>query len=209
MKILSLFLMLCVPFSYVKASCDSVASCVDMVSSLTGQTYYSGEDLSSKKVKLDKKIKITQENANDFISELLYEHGLTRTKSNIANWRIINARDIRYDANQMLTFGVDEIPKNHDYTVVRIPMKDGHNAGDLARNFRPFMTRYGRIIDIRNPATLIISDIGINAHRLIELVKIVDVELTEDQKKQREKNAQEEAYLKRLRARNCAGSNKK
>ena len=48
-------------------------------------------------------------------------------------------------------------------------------AAEIARNFRPFMSRYGRIIDIKQTNTIIIADTGSNINRLAKMVKFLDV----------------------------------
>jgi general secretion pathway protein D len=49
------------------------------------------------------------------------------------------------------------------------------SAAEIARNFRPFMSRYGRIIDIKQTNTIIIADTGSNINRLAKMVKFLDV----------------------------------
>jgi general secretion pathway protein D len=59
--------------------------------------------------------------------------------------------------------------------VMKIIALKNVDAAEIARNFRPFMSRYGRIIDLKQTNTIIISDTGTNIHRLEKLIKFLDV----------------------------------
>ena len=48
------------------------------------------------------------------------------------------------------------------------------------------MSRYGRIIDIRDPGVIVINDTGSNIHRLISLIKVIDKTPTKDEIKKYE-----------------------
>lgn len=45
---------------------------------------------------------------------------------------------------------------------------------DIARNLRPFITRYGRVIDEKNANTIILADTGKNIHRIHKLIEKLD-----------------------------------
>jgi general secretion pathway protein D len=97
--------------------------------------------------------------------------GYTLVKSG-AFWKVINARDIRYTPTKIYTGNFT--PDNDNYIMKVISLKN-ISASEVSRNFRPFMSRYGRIIDIKQTNTLIVADTGTNIVRLEKLVKFLDV----------------------------------
>jgi general secretion pathway protein D len=97
--------------------------------------------------------------------------GYTLVKSG-AFYKVINARDIRYTPTKIYTGSYT--PNTDNYIMKVIALKN-ISASELARNFRPFMTRYGRIIDIKQTNTIIVADTGTNINRLVKLVTFLDV----------------------------------
>lgn len=97
--------------------------------------------------------------------------GFTLVKSG-AFYKIINARDVRYVPTTIYTGSYTPDTEAH---VMKILALKNVDASEISRNFRPFMSRYGRIIDIKQTNTIIISDTGSNIARLEKLIKFLDV----------------------------------
>jgi len=97
--------------------------------------------------------------------------GYTLVKTG-AFFKIIQSRDVRYTATKIYTGGYTPDTENHIMKIVALKNVD---ASEIARNFRPFMSRYGRIIDLKQTNTIIISDSGSNISRLEKLIKFLDV----------------------------------
>lgn len=97
--------------------------------------------------------------------------GFTLVKSG-AFYKIINARDVRYVPTTIYTGSYTPDTEAH---VMKILALKNVDASEISRNFRPFMSRYGRIIDIKQTNTIIISDTGANIARLEKLIKFLDV----------------------------------
>lgn len=97
--------------------------------------------------------------------------GFTLVKSG-AFYKIINARDVRYFPTKIYTGSYTPSTETHIMKVM--PLKNV-DASEISRNFRPFMSRYGRIIDLKQTNTVIISDTGANVTRLEKLIKFLDV----------------------------------
>ncbi len=89
-----------------------------------------------------------------------------------AFYKVINARDIRYTPTKIYTGNYT--PDTENYLMRVISLKHV-SAAEIARNFRPFMSRYGRLIDIKQTNTIIIADTGSNINRLAKMVKFLDV----------------------------------
>jgi general secretion pathway protein D len=97
--------------------------------------------------------------------------GFTLVQSG-AFYKIINARDVRYVPTKIYTGSYTPSTEAHIMKVMALKNVD---AAEISRNFRPFMSRYGRIIDIKQTNTIIISDTGANIVRLEKLIKFLDV----------------------------------
>ena len=89
-----------------------------------------------------------------------------------AFYKIMNIRDIRYVPTKIYTGSYTPDTERHVMKVISLKNVD---ANEISRNFRPFMSRYGRIIDIKQTNTVIISDTGANISRLEKLIKFLDV----------------------------------
>lgn len=189
--------------SYGANQCSNLVQCVELASKLTNKKYIYPSDLKGT-VRLSKNFKITKENVGDLISEHLYINGFTRIKSKPDQWTIVSARDVRYTSSGFLMYGKDKIPDNYDYQMVHIKLKNPYLAPELSRNFRPFMSRYGRIIDIRKTGTLIINDTGKNINRLLKLVETTDNPLTKDEKEKYEDLEEQRQKIKVIKAKNCS-----
>jgi general secretion pathway protein D len=94
-----------------------------------------------------------------------------------AFYKVINARDIRYTPTKIYTGNYTPDTENY---VMRVISLKHVSAAEIARNFRPFMSRYGRIIDIKQTNTIIIADTGSNINRLAKMVKFLDIAGHED-----------------------------
>ncbi len=97
--------------------------------------------------------------------------GFTLVQSG-AFYKIINARDVRYVPTKIYTGAYTPETETH---IMKIMALKNVDAAEISRNFRPFMSRYGRIIDIKQTNTIIISDTGANIVRLEKLIKFLDV----------------------------------
>lgn len=97
--------------------------------------------------------------------------GFTLVKSG-AFYKVINTRDVRYSPTKIYTGSYTPETDAHVMKVMALKHVD---AAEISRNFRPFMSRYGRIIDLKQTNTIIISDTGTNINRLEQLIKFLDV----------------------------------
>jgi general secretion pathway protein D len=98
-------------------------------------------------------------------------NGYTLVKSG-AFYQIVATRDIRYTPTNIYTGAFT--PDTDNYIMKIVPIKH-IDVTEIARSFRPFMSRYGRLIDIKQTNTIIVHDTGSNIHRLMKLIKFLDV----------------------------------
>lgn len=108
-----------------------------------------------------------------FVSSVLNQMNYTiLITENIKQLEVISARDIRYRGGEVIT-DINKVPM--DYYFYQYVMRLKYvNANEVSRNLRPFVSRYGRVIDEKNANTIILADTGINIHRLQKLLTILD-----------------------------------
>jgi general secretion pathway protein D len=192
----------------VQKSCSELKDCVDEVSKLTGVKYlYSGE-LKGKIVASDN-LELSKENADSLFSSILNENGYTRLKQDENTYLIMSARDIRYHPTPIVKANNDNspsLPSNMDYYMMEYTLKDNRTniSSEITGALRPFMSRYGRIIDIRTTGTLVVQDTAKNLSRLYELIKKMDVAPTKDQVEAKKKSEERKFELEKIEAKNCS-----
>lgn len=87
-------------------------------------------------------------------------------------YKIVQAKDIRYTPTKIYTGPYT--PDTENYVMRIIPLKN-INSTEVTRSFRPFMSRFGRIIDIKQTNTIIVQDTGSNIQRLLRLITFIDI----------------------------------
>lgn len=98
-------------------------------------------------------------------------NGLTLVKSG-SFYKVIQVKDVRYNPTRIYTGAYT--PETDTYVMRVIPLRY-INAKEIDRSFRPFMSRYGRMIHIQQTNTIIIHDTGSNINRLVKLIEFLDV----------------------------------
>lgn len=98
-------------------------------------------------------------------------NGYTLVKSGTF-YKIIPSRDVRYSTTKFYTGNYT--PETENYVMRILPLKN-INSTEVTRSFRPFMSRYGRILEIKQTNTIIIQETGSNVNRLVRLIKFIDV----------------------------------
>lgn len=177
----TLFLMTASAF----ANCDNLKSCVEEASTLTGVSYIGAVDLNQKNFISDS-FALDRENVEKSISVLLNQHGFTRITVNEKTKLIIPARDVRYNTVESIkwTGDIQGIPDLSDYFLLSYPLKNQESLPYITRALRPFMSRYGRIIEQVTSATIIVQDTGTNLRKIAGLLTQFDQPF--DQKKVRD-----------------------
>jgi general secretion pathway protein D len=92
--------------------------------------------------------------------------------------RVISARDIRYNAVDF--FMSENYPKGDKYILVMHELKNPLGAS-IARNMRPFLSRYARVINLNDGHTIILQDRGNNIERLLEIITNMDNKIKLDE----------------------------
>ncbi len=96
--------------------------------------------------------------------------------------QVIQSRDARYTTLPVYE-DLKQLPENDNFVQFNYRLKFA-DATDVARNMRPFLSRYGRVIDVPHARSIHIADTADNVKRLIAITDVVDVEGYEKDKKE-------------------------
>lgn len=125
---------------------------------------------SKRKVNLVINKKINIQDFRKMFFTILESHGFTAIKDG-SFYKVINSRNIRYSTTQLYTS--DDFPKTDEYIFVVHHLKNPL-ARNITRNMRPFLSRYGRIVDFSDAHSIALHDRGKNIKRLIDLINNLD-----------------------------------
>jgi type II secretory pathway component GspD/PulD (secretin) len=189
-KVAMVFTLLLASFiAFAEPQCSTIETCINKVSAITKKPYFwSNKRALKDKVVLSNNFKINQNNADSFISRLLFDNGFTRIKYE-DGYQIIFSRDIRYNSTPLKTVKeLKNLGESDDYVMVSIPVDHIFEASLITRNLRPFMSRYGRVIGNDEGKKIILQDTVNNSKRLVKLInkmkrKYSDKEVKEYTKK--------------------------
>lgn len=137
---------------------------------LTGLNLILDKDIKGK-ISISSPTPITIGDAWKAYLQALSINGYSLVKSG-AFYTIVNNRDIRYSPTTMYTGSYT--PNTENYVMQIIPLKYV-NSREVSNSFRPFMSRYGRIIEIRQTNTVIVQETGTHINRLMKLIKFIDI----------------------------------
>jgi type II secretory pathway component GspD/PulD (secretin) len=206
LKIVSILILsyLSFPIFGESLKCKSLGECINKVSKLSNQQYTLGASIKGGPFE-EVNFQGSGLEIESLLSQLLFQYGYTRVPSIGNSWMIISSRDLRYNPTPLLESGKDEIPNSYDYMMVAHQLKNKLKVKDVTRSFRPFMSRYGRIIAMKDQGKIIIQDTGININRLIGLLKMTDREATEDEIREakRDKKFRQKLKLMEAKAPKC------
>ncbi len=127
--------------------------------------------------------KLSREMVEGFVSRIMDISGnafIVKPQSPFVE--VISARDARY-ATVPVYEDESMIPYNDNYIQFNFRLKHADPA-DLARNMRPFLSRYGRVVDVKHARTVHLMDNASNVRRLIQISKIIDVPSFKEGKKE-------------------------
>lgn len=190
--------------SFNSYACDSLPTCLKEASSLTGQEYIYAEEF--KPSKTASYPKLTAKNADLMISNLLDLNGYTRIRIDDKTWKVISTRDIRYHALSTLEADQENRPEftnDADYRMLRYRMTNSQVLKEVTRSLRPFLSRYGRIIDMPVSGILLVQDRTDNLARIYDIVREADKEPTKDQLEKIRRAEEREFQIRYAKARAC------
>ena len=176
---------------------------VEKVSQLTGKRYLSDKRLKGNLV-ITKNFELNQDNADKFISKVLFLNGYTRVPSeNGDGFMIINSRDVRYTPVPQYFADKNtspDLPDNYDYYQLTYEAEGARAMTNFARSFRPFMSRYGRIINLKHNNLVIIQDTAPNLKRFYKLLAKFDTPINPELQKVLDQEDVRNFELKKIQA---------
>ncbi|OUR98669.1 hypothetical protein A9Q84_04430 [Halobacteriovorax marinus] len=164
-----------------KSQCSTISKCVEVISKITGDKYFSSESLKGEATLIN--LKIDRDNADLILSSLLNDSGYTRIKEGDGTYKIINARDIRYTAVPLVSADRDNpprLPSSYDYHMMEYKLKFPESSKIITRNLRPFLSRYGRVVSPNGIDRIIVQDTAKNLNRVHSLIVKLDQEIDKE-----------------------------
>lgn len=126
------------------------------------------------RVRVEFKEKLSSLEFEQVLYTLLSEFGMTMRGDDGDFITIIDERDMRYLPGK---FYQKNIPDSSQYVFYAHKLKYPV-ASEISRNLRPFMSRYGRVIDIKYGNLIIINDKANVVKRMVELFEKIDTKET-------------------------------
>jgi len=202
--ILPLILITLDAFSAPKG-CQNLSECIDTVGKLTGTKYFYTEKFKGL-TQSSNNVQLNKENADTILSLYLYENGYARIPIGTKEYKIISARDIRYQANphfQVVNYDVSSIPDNHDFIMASVALKAPEASIEITKSLRPFLSRYGRVLGPNTGGNIILQDTGANIRRMIPIIADMDVKPSSETLETIKLNKQRQHEIELARAQNC------
>lgn len=186
-----LFLALALPAS-AWAQCKTVTECLNLSAKLTGKKYIFEKKSIQGEIAAAGDLTWSAETADALLGEVLSESGYALEKVEGTDvYKVFHARDIRYNVQPSLEASLksnDPLPAPNPafWVSLTYTSKNDGRVSEIARNLRPFLSRYGRVIDVRDSNIVIVHDNAKSALRLLELIRKMDVPLTREEKEMHE-----------------------
>ncbi|MDA8792589.1 hypothetical protein N9N67_05050 [Bacteriovoracaceae bacterium] len=153
--------------------CEDILDCVKFAGRLTGTKYIIDKDVKGGIIISDNVI-LTKNNIDYYLSLFLNQANFTRIPLLEENaWKVIPAREIRYDSPPMYELGKDKLPHTYDYIMVTYELENPSKTEELAVTMRPFMAKYSRVVEL-NHGFIAISAPAIMVKNMLKLIKIID-----------------------------------
>ena len=189
-----------------KQPCHKLVTCIEHVSKLTGKSYFMTGELTelirNKTIVKTNNFDLNDENADHFLSELLYANGLARVSFKKGKYQVISAKDMRFYPTKIYEYGKDKLPNHSDYITVIKVLNNPYVSNDVVRSIRPFFSRYGRAMNTKD--RVYIMDTARNAKRLFKLIDQIDRKFTKEEMKEYERRKEDKREIEFIRAKNPA-----
>jgi len=172
MKII--LLLTCFLSSYAYPSfnknCKKLNRCAEFISKELGVNFLLPKKFDSK-ISYTKGKEIKKEQYLNIFDHILYQNGFAKIKIDNSNYRIVNARDMRYEAHPQIEVSKEnfkeKIPNTYSYVRVVMHAKSNDEIESFVKNSRPFLSRYGRIVNNNKNHTVVIQDTGVHARSML------------------------------------------
>lgn len=153
-------------------------------------------DFKDSSLFIEGKRSMSKANMENYLSVVLLQVDGSIVRNEASRFlNVVHSRDTRYMTLPVYD-DVEKVPRNYNhvqmsYNLQHIP------AVEVTRNLRPFLSRYGRIIDDSYSNSIHLTEMAGSIHRLMTIVKFLDTPAFVDRMKQVEEiNKKNEQVIK-------------
>lgn len=211
MKLILIALVMMSSSVMAASDCAELGKCIEQASKLTGKKYlFNGTKLQGS-LKTSSNAEMTSENADTLISYILNMNDYARVPTAVKDtYMIVELNDIRYQTLPSINVDAQtapSVPENYDYYNMTYKYKNFSQGQmrEVANTLRPFMSKWGRIIEAKHTGTLVINETGSKLAKAYEMMKASDREWTKEEiaahkeelRKMEEREAREERREKK------------
>ncbi|MBI2217619.1 MAG: type II secretion system secretin GspD [Candidatus Rokubacteria bacterium] len=154
-----------------------VETVVQAAAEIAGFNYVLGPGVAGKKVTVQTSGRIPQEDVFGVMLAILEVHGVTAVKSGNL-YKIVVMEGARERAIPTIIGGAPDPTRVSDEVITQIVPMRFASVTDVSNLIRPLMSSRGALIAHRETNILILTDTASNIRRLLDIVRLVDVEVT-------------------------------
>jgi general secretion pathway protein D len=157
-----------------------IETVIHAASEIVGFNYVLGPGVSGKKVTVQTSGRIPQEDVFGVLLAILEVHGVTAVRSG-SLYKIVPVEGARERAVPTIVGGVADATRTADEIVTQIIPIRFAGVNELGTLLRPLISSRGTLIANRETGILIVTDSASNISRLLDIIKLVDVEVALDE----------------------------
>jgi general secretion pathway protein D len=157
-----------------------IETVIHAASEIVGFNYVLGPGVSGKKVTVQTSGRIPQEDVFGVLLAILEVHGVTAVRSGNL-YKIVPLEGARERAVPTIVGATPDLSRVSDEVITQIVPVRFAPVNDLGTLLRPLISSRGTLIANRETGVLIITDSASNIARLLDIIKLVDVEVAIDE----------------------------
>ena len=157
-----------------------IETVVHAASEIVGFNYVIGPGVSGKKVTVQTSGRIPQEDVFGVLLAILEVHGVTAVRAGTL-YKIVPVEGARERAVPTIVGATPDATRTGDEVVTQIVPVRFAAVNELGTLLRPLISAKGTLIANRETGVLIITDSASNISRLLDIIKLVDVEVSLDE----------------------------
>src|SRR5262249_19787159 len=154
-----------------------IETVVHAASEIVGFNYVIGPGVSGKKVTVQTSGRIPQEDVFGVLLAILEVHGVTAVRAGNL-YKIVPIEGARERAVPTIVGITPDLTRTGDEVVTQIVPVRFAAVNELGTLLRPLISAKGTLIANRDTGVLIITDSASNVARLLDIIKLVDVEVS-------------------------------
>jgi len=157
-----------------------IETVIHAASEIVGFNYVLGPGVSGKKVTVQTSGRIPQEDVFGVLLAILEVHGVTAVRAGNL-YKIVPVEGARERAVPTIVGGAADPSRTADEIVTQIVPIRFAGVNELGTLLRPLISSRGTLIANRETGILIITDSASNISRLLDIIKLVDIEVALDE----------------------------